>query len=132
MWYYYYIATTNEKILKIKCFLRISVKNVLQELNTRAQSYQQKNSQNSDQILRFLKISTDFQIVLLSKYSEENFQKSVQPAAPKKCVRNFYRFSEKIGGFKILRFLSENFSDFSIILIGLSPGLLYNLNYYPF
>ena len=49
----------------------------------RAQSYQQKNSQNSDKILRFLTISTDFQIVFLSKFSEENIQKSVQPAAPK-------------------------------------------------
>ena len=36
---------------------------------------QQKNSQNSDKILRFLKISSDFLIVLLSKYSEENFKK---------------------------------------------------------
>ena len=52
-------------------------------VKTRAQSYQQKNSQNSDKILRFLTISTDFQIVFLSKFSEENIQKSVQPAAPK-------------------------------------------------
>ena len=37
-------------------------------------------------ILKFLTISTNFQIVFLSKYSEENFQKSVQPAAQKDFV----------------------------------------------
>ena len=77
-----------------------------------------------DKILRFLTISTDFQIVFLSKYSEENFQKSVQPVAPKYFVLKFLRLSEKIGGFKIFRFLSENFSELRFILIGLSPGSL--------
>ena len=41
-----------------------------------------KTSQNSDQILRFMKIFIDFQIVFLPKYSEKNLNKSVQPAAP--------------------------------------------------
>ena len=45
-----------------------------------------KYSRNSDKIFRILKISPDFQIVFLSKYSEENFQKFVQPAAPKYFV----------------------------------------------
>ena len=80
-----------------------------------------KNYQNSDKILRFLKISFYFQNVFGSKYSEENFRKSVQPAAPKYFVWKFLRFSEKICGFKILRFLSENFSELRFILIGLSP-----------
>ena len=73
-----------------------------------------KNSQNSDKILKILKISSDLQNVFLLKYSEENFQKNVQPAAPKYVVWKFLRFSKKIGGFKIFEFLSENFlnSDF--------------------
>ena len=89
-----------------------------------------KNYQNSDKILRFLKISFYFQNVFGSKYSEENFRKSVQPAAPKYFVWKFLRFSEKICGFKILRFLSENFSELRFILIGLSPATdkPYNLN----
>ena len=87
-----------------------------------AQSYKQIFFCISDQILRFLKISTDFQIVFLSKYSEENFQKSVQPVAPKNLSEKFSNFSKKIGGFKLLTFLSENFSEFRLILIGLSPG----------
>ena len=45
-----------------------------------------KKYQNSDKILIFLKISSDFQIVFLSKYSDRNFQKYVQPAAPKYFV----------------------------------------------
>ena len=69
-------------------------------------------SQISDKILKFLKISSDFQNVFLSKYSEENFLKSLQPAAPKYFVWKFLRLSEKISGFKSLRFL----------LIGLCPG----------
>ena len=73
--------------------------------------------------LRILKIFSDFQIMFLSKYSEENFQKSVQPAAPKYFVWEFLRFSEKIGGFKIIRFLSENFSELIFLLIGLSPDI---------
>ena len=64
-----------------------------------------------------------FQNVFLSKYSEKNFQKSVQPAAPKYFVQKFHRYSEKFGGFKIFRFLSENFSELRFLLIGLSPGL---------
>ena len=35
--------------------------------------YQPKNSQNFDKNLRFLKISTDFQIVFKSKYSKKIF-----------------------------------------------------------
>ena len=69
--------------------------------------------------------SSDFQNVFLSKYLKENFQKSVQQAAPKYFVWKFLRFSEKIGGFKILRFLSENFSELRLLLIGLSPGLFF-------
>ena len=69
---------------------------------------------NSDKILSFLKISSDFVNVFLSKYSGEDFQKSVQPAVPKYFVWKFLRFSEKIWGFKILSFLSENFSEVSI------------------
>ena len=42
--------------------------------------------------------------MFLSKYSEESFQKSVQPAARKCFVWKFLRFSEKIWGLK--------FSDF--------------------
>ena len=34
---------------------------------------------------------------------------------------NFFRFSEKIGGLKIFRFLSENLSELRFLLIGLSP-----------
>ena len=59
----------------------------------------------NNKILRILKISTDFQIVFLSKFSEEKFQKSVQPAAPKNFVWKFLRFFEKICRFKIFRFL---------------------------
>ena len=73
-----------------------------------AQSYQQKNYQNSDKILRILKISSDFQNVFLTKY----------------FVLKFLGFSEKIGGFKIFRFLSENFSELRFLLIGLSPGVI--------
>ena len=58
-------------------------------------TYQHKIYQNSNKILRFLTISTDFLIVFLSKYSEENFQKSVQPAATKYFVWKFLRFSNK-------------------------------------
>ena len=49
-------------------------------------------------IIRILKISSDFQDVFLSKNLLENFQKSVQPAAPKCLDWKFLRFSEKIGG----------------------------------
>ena len=49
---------------------------------TRARSHKHKNSHYSDKILKILKISPDFQNVFLSNYSEENFKKSVQPAAP--------------------------------------------------
>ena len=52
-----------------------------------------KNYQNFDEICRFQKISADFQIIFLSKYSEEIFQKSVQPAAPNFFVRKFLSFS---------------------------------------
>ena len=58
-------------------------------------------------ILRILIKFSDFQNVFLSKYSDKNFQKSVQPAAPKYFVWEFLRFSKKICGFKILRFFSE-------------------------
>ena len=104
--------------------LNVSVDSAFLGAFYRAQSYQLKYFQNSDKILRFLKISSDFQIVFLSKFSEENFQKSFQPAAPKYFVWKFLRFSEKIGQLKILRLLSENFSELKFLLIGLSPDLL--------
>ena len=64
-------------------------------------------------------MSTDSLILFLSKYSEENFQKSVQPDAPNNFVWKFLRFSEKIDGFKIFRFL----------LIELTPGrFVHSLN----
>ena len=63
-----------------------------------------------------------------SKYFEENFQKSVQPAAPKYFVWKFIRFSEKIWVLKNLRFLSENFLELRFLLIGLSPGFEYVLH----
>ena len=55
-------------------------------------------------IIRILKISSDFLIVLLSKYSEENFQKYLQSAAPKYLVWKCSNFLKKFGGSK--------FSDF--------------------
>ena len=55
---------------------------------TTAKSYQQKVIRFFGQILRFLKISTYFLFAFLSKYSDKNFQKSVQPAAPKYFVWN--------------------------------------------
>ena len=60
------------------------------------------------------------------KNYEENFLKSVQLAAPKYVVQKFLRFSEKIGGFKIFRFLSENFSELRFLLVGLSPDMSNN------
>ena len=81
----------NEDIAKFVCFGKHSI------LST-------KNSQNSDKTLRFLKISSDFQNVFLSKYSDKLFQKSVQPAAPKYFVWEFLRFSKK--------FVGSKFSDF--------------------
>ena len=69
------------------------------------------------------KITTDFQILFLSKFSKENFQKSVQPAHA--CTKIFcLKISQifwKNWGFKIFRFLSDNFSELRFILIGLSP-----------
>ena len=62
---------------------------------SKAQSCQQKsqkNYQNSGQIIRFLKIYTDFQIVFPSKNSEKHFLKSVQPASPKFC-QDLFRYT---------------------------------------
>ena len=49
-----------------------------------------QNYINSDQIIRSMKVYTDFLTVFLSTYSQENFQKSVQPTAPK-FSQNFWK-----------------------------------------
>ena len=84
-----------------------------------------QNSQNSDNLKRFSKW-------VPIKIFWENFQISVQPAAPKYFVQKFLKFSEKIGGFKILRFFSKNFSELRFLLIGLSPlnFELWTMNFY--
>ena len=116
-------ANVWQKYTIIMPFLHIKPSGVTIVLRTLSQGsiLSTKNSQNSDKILRILTIFSDFQNVFLSKYSQENFQKSVQPTAPQYFVWKFLRISEKIWGFKILRFLSENFSELVILLIGLSP-----------
>ena len=77
---------------------------------------------STKKILRILTISKDFQNVFLSKYSEENFEKSDQPLHQNILSENFSDFLKKIGGFKILRFLSQNFSELRFLLIVLSHG----------
>ena len=80
---------------------------------------------NNKKILRILKISSDFQNAFLSIYSENNFQKSVQPAAPKhfvcKCswlskwrahVEFCQSFPCKIKKYLNKRLNLKNFSDF--------------------
>ena len=62
---------------------------------------------NSCKIIIILKISSDFQNVFLSKYSEENFQKSVQPATPKYFVWNFSDFLKKLVSSKFLDFCQK-------------------------
>ena len=81
-----------------------------------------QNYLNSDQIIRFMKIYTDFLTVFLSIYSQENFQKQSSQQHQNFC-RKFFRSSEKIGGFKIFCFLSENLSAIRFFLKGLSPRL---------
>ena len=60
-----------------------------------------------------------FKLCSYQNVPRKNFQKFAQPATPKYFVWKFLRFSAKIGGFKILRFLSKNFSELWFLLIGL-------------
>ena len=85
-----------------------------------------KNSQNSDQILEFLKISTDFQIVFLLKYSEENFfQKSVQPAAPNFICREISQIFWKNWWVKNFQILVRKFLRTHIFLDRIKPEVVW-------
>ena len=113
--------------LSWKEFDKLQVQYLFVILEEKFRNKQNKNGPGLNSINKkipwILKISSDFEDVLILKYSVKKFLKFVQPAAPKHFVWKFLRFSEKIGWFKIFIFLLENFSELRILLIGLSPGL---------
>ena len=79
-----------------------------------------KNSHNSDKIIRFLKISTDFKVVFLPKYSKENFLKSVPQLHQKILSRNFSDFL-KFGGLNNFQILFRKFHKTQIVLDRTKP-----------
>ena len=74
-----------------------------------------KNFHTSDKILRLLKISTDFEIVFLSKYSKENFLKSVLQLHQNILSQNFSDFL-KFGGLNNFQILFRKFHKTQIVL----------------
>ena len=56
----------------------------------------------------------------------EKFSEICPASCTKFFVKKFLRFFEKIGGFEILRFLSENLSELRFLFIGLTLGEVFS------
>ena len=88
------------------------------------QSYQQKNSQNSDKVLRFLKISTYiFSNCVPIKIFLRKFSEICPLAAPKYFVWKFLIFWKKLVGSKFPDFCLKISQKLRFLLVGLSPGI---------